>query len=70
MKLQASKKLRRTILAKTRTTACLIYEPGEMVHSKRENSSIWKEPGSMTGQENKHILLVKYSKTYLKVHAL
>ena len=41
-----------------------------MVYSKRENSSIWKEPAIMTGQENRQILLVKYSKAYLKVHAL
>ena len=60
IKSEACEKRRRAIRAKTRTATSLIYEPGDIVYFKRENSII--------GRENKQIL-AKYGGTYLRVHA-
>ena len=54
-----AKKLRKAIRAKTRTATSLIYEPGDIVYFKRENSNLWKGPGTVIGRENKQIS-VKY----------
>ena len=63
-----AKKLRRGIRAKTRTVSSLIYEPGDRVYFKQENSNLWKGPHTVIGRENKQIL-VKYGETYLRAHA-
>ena len=68
IKLEACEKLRRAIRAKTRTATSLIYEPGDLVYFKQENSNLWKGPGTVKGTEKKQIL-VKYGGTYLRVHA-
>ena len=68
IKSEACEKRRRAIRAKTRTATSLIYEPGEIVYFKRENSNLWKWSGTVIGRENKQIL-AKYSGTYLRVHA-
>ena len=54
--------IRRVIRAKTRTATTLIYEPGNIVYFKQENKNLWKRPGTVTGRENKQIL-VKYGGT-------
>ena len=64
IKSEACEKLRRALRAKTRTATSLIYEPGDIVYFKRENSNLWKGPGTAIGRENKQIL-VKYGGTYI-----
>ena len=64
---KASEKRRKVIMVKPRTATPLIYEPGDNVYFKHENSKLWKGTGTVIGQENKHIL-VKYGGTYLRVH--
>ena len=68
IKSEACEKLRRALRAKTRTATSLIYEPGDIVYFKRENSNLWKWSGTVIGRENKQIL-AKYGGTYLRVHA-
>ena len=65
---KSSKKLRIAIMTKTRTATSLIYERGDIVCFKQENSNLWKGPGTLIGWENKEILF-KYGWTCLRVHA-
>ena len=46
---KSSKKLRIAIMTKTRTATSLIYERGDIVCFKQENSNLWKGPGTLIG---------------------
>ena len=50
---EASEKLRRTIKTKTRVSAGIIYQPGDIVYYKRNNSDQWKDLEAVLGRENK-----------------
>ena len=65
---EASKKRRSASRAITRTATSLMYEPGDIVYFKPENSNHLKGPDTVIARENKQIL-VKYGETYLRVHA-
>ena len=41
---ESSKKLKRDIKGKTRNGARCIYQPGDIVYFRRENSNFWKDP--------------------------
>ena len=62
---EASEKLRRAIKAKTVSTG-IIYQPGDIVYYKRNDSDQWKGPGTVLGRENKQII-VKHGGVYIKV---
>ena len=64
---ESSGKLRKAIEAKTRNSAGLIYQPGDTVCFKRENSNLWKGSGIVLDRKNKKIL-VKYVGTYVIVY--
>ena len=65
---EASDKLRRAIKAKTRVSTRIIYQPGDLVYYKRNDSNQWKGPGTVLGCENKQIL-VKQGGVYIRVDA-
>ena len=65
---EASEKLRRVIKAKTRVSTGIIYQPGDIVYYKRNDSNQWKGPGTVSGRENKQIL-VKHGVVYIRAHA-
>ena len=65
---EANKKLRRAIKAKTRVSAAIVYQRGDLIYFKREASNQWKGPGTVIRHENKQIL-VKYGVRYITVNA-
>ena len=64
---EASEKLRRTIKVKTRVSTGMIYQSGDIVYYKRNDSNQCKGPGRVLGRENKQIL-VKQVGVYIRVH--
>ena len=63
---EASEKLRRAIKTKTRVSTGIMYQPGDIVNYKRNDSNQWKGPGTVLGHENKQIL-VKHGGVYIRV---
>ena len=64
---EASEKLRRALIAKTRTSTSLIFENGASVYYKRDGMPAWKGPGTVIGREGQTVL-VKHGGTYVRVH--
>ena len=64
---EASEKLRKTIKVKPRVSTGMIYQPGDIVYYKRNDSNQCKGPGTVLGRENKQIL-VKHGGVYIRVH--
>ena len=64
---EANEKLRRAIRSKLRPTTSLIYETGDEVYYKRNDSNQWKGPGTVIGKENKQVI-VKHGSQHIRVH--
>ena len=64
---EANEKLRRAIKSKLRPTTSLIYELGDEVYYKRNDSNQWKGPGTVLGKENKQVI-VKHGGQHIRVH--
>ena len=64
---EASEKLRRAMLKKTRMSTSYEYETGDQVYYKRRNSKKWHGPGVVIGGINKQIF-VKHGGTFLRVN--
>ena len=52
---EASDKLRRTLLWKTRTATSLVYETGDLVYYKRNDSKRWRGPGIVIGKDRPNL---------------
>ena len=63
---EASDKLRRALLSKTRTSTSLVYEIGDKVFYKRKSNDKWLGPASVIGSENKQVF-VKHGGEYYRV---
>ena len=46
----------------------IIYQPGDFLYFKRNDSNLWKGPETVLGRENKQIL-VKHDGVYIRIHA-
>ena len=64
---ETNEKLRRAIKSKLRPTTSLIYEFGNEVYYKRNDSNQWKGPGTVIGKENKQVI-VKHGGQIIRVH--
>ena len=64
---EASDKLRRALLQKTRTATSLVYEVGDLVYYKRNDSKRWRGPGRVIGKDRNQIY-VKHGGSYLRVN--
>ena len=64
---EASDKLRRALLRKTRTATSLVYEVGDLVYYKRNDSKRWRGPGTVIGKDRNQIY-VKHGGSYLRVN--
>ena len=62
---EACEKLIRAIKAKTTVSNGIIYQPGDIVYYKRENSNMWKGPDTVIGREQ---IIVKHRGTQIRVH--
>ena len=67
IKAEASEKLRRALLKKTRMSTSYEYKTGDQVYYKRRNSRRWHGPGVVIGGINKQIF-VKHGGTFLRVN--
>ena len=65
IKAESNNKLHHALKTKNRETTGIEYEIGDMVvYYKRKSSDKWKGPGTVTGKENKQIL-VKHGGFYI-----
>ena len=64
---EASDKLRRALLKKTRTSTVHNYHTGDQVYYKNRNSKRWHGPGVVIGGINKQVF-VKHGGTFLRVN--
>ena len=64
---EASDKLRRALLRKTRTATSFVCEVGDLVYYKRNDSKRWRGPGTVTGKDRNQIY-VKHGGSYLRVN--
>ena len=64
---EASDKLGRALLRKTRTGTSLVYEVGDLVYYKRNDSRRWRGPGTVIGKDINQIY-VKHGGSYLRVN--
>ena len=67
IKMEASEKIRRAMRAKTRTHANVKYFNGDEVFYKRDDSSRWKGPGRVIGQDGTKVL-IKIPTGLISVH--
>ena len=54
---EADEKLRRALRHKTRTSTSTTYQTGDQVYYKKKDSSYWKDPGTVTGYDNKQVFV-------------
>ena len=45
-----------------------LYQPGDFLYFKRNDSNQWKGPETVLGRENKQVL-VKHDGVYIRIHA-
>ena len=64
---EASEKLRRALMKKTRTSTIHSYKTGDEVYYKRRDSKRWHGPGIVIGGINKQVF-VKHGGTFLRVN--
>ena len=64
---ESSEKLMRALRHKVRPIIGQQFENGDRVYFKRNESNIWKGPGTVIGAENKQVL-VKHGGTFVRVH--
>ena len=64
---EASDKLRGALLRKTRTATSLVYEVGDLVYYKRNDSKRWRGPSTVIGKDRNQIY-VKHGGSYLRVN--
>ena len=63
---ESCEKLRRAMKHRVRPATSLVYQTGDVVFYKRNESSKWKGPGIVTGRDN-HQVFVKHGGTYVRV---
>ena len=68
MKAESSDKLKRAWRRKTRTHTAKIFESGQSVYYKRENSNMWKDPGTVIGVDGETVI-VKHGGNLVRVHS-
>ena len=68
IKAESCEKLKRALRMKTRTHTSKIFEIGQSVYFKREDSSRWKGPGDVIGIQGETIV-IKYSGNIVRVHS-
>ena len=64
---EASDKLGRALLWKAGTATSLVYEVGDLVYYKRNDSKRWRGPGTVIGK-NINQIYVKHGGSYLRVN--
>ena len=64
---EASEKIRQALRHQIRPSGDLKFVCGDIVYYKRNDSSKWKGPGTVIGQEGQQIL-VKHGGVYVRVH--
>ena len=64
---ESSEKIKRALRRKVRPATSLIFETGDKVLYKRNNSEPWKGPGKVIGKE-KHQVFVKHGGVYVRVN--
>ena len=64
---ESCEKLRRAMKHRVRPATSLVYQTGDVVFYKRNESSKWKGPGIVIGRDN-HQVFVKHSGTYVRVN--
>ena len=64
---EASSKVKRALARKIRPATSLIYETGDKVFYKRNDSDKWREPATVIGKE-KHQVFVKHGGIYVRVN--
>ena len=62
-----NEKLHRAIKSKLHPTASSIYELGDEVYYKQNDSDQWKGPGTVLRKENKQVI-VKHESQHIRVH--
>ena len=65
---ETSEKLRRALRKKTRNITSEIFQQGDKVYYKRNNSKLWKGPGMVIGSEDKQVI-VKHGGYLIRVHS-
>ena len=68
VKAESSDKLRRALRLKTRTHTAKLFEIGQSVYFKREDSSRWKGPGDVIGVQGETVV-IKYGGNIVRVHS-
>ncbi len=64
---EASDKIKRALARKTRPATSLIFETGDKVFYKRNDSDKWKGPATVIGKE-KHQIFIKHGGVYVRVN--
>ena len=64
---ESCEKLRRAMKHRVRPATSLVYQTGDVVFYKTNESSKWKGPGIVTGKDN-HQVFVKHGGTYVRVN--
>ena len=64
---ESCEKLRRAMKNRVRPATSLVYQTGDVVFYKRNESSKWKGPGIVIGRDN-HQVFVKHGGTYMRVN--
>ena len=63
---EASEKIRRALRHKIRSSS-EVFQPGDKVFYKRDESNKWKGPGKVLGQDGK-VVFVRHGNIYVRVH--
>ena len=64
---EASEKIRRALRHQIRPSGDLKFVCGDIAYNKRNDSSKWKGPGTVLGQEGQQILF-KHGEVYVRAH--
>ena len=64
---EASGKIKRALVRKTRPVTSFIFETGEKVYYKRRNSDTWKGPATVIGKDKSQIF-IQHGGIYARVN--
>ena len=65
---EADEKLRRALRHKTITATSLVYQNGDQVYYKKNDSQYWEGPATVVGIDNKQVF-IKHGGIYVRVNA-
>ena len=64
---EASEKIRRALRRNVRESTTIVFQPGDRVYYKRQDSDIWKGPAVVIGKDT-HQIILKHGGLFVRVH--